>query len=129
MQVDRVQLTRLVSLLSAVLLLGACEREAQISYSDNVRPILEEHCYGCHMEGGPGHQESGFKMASYEDLMKGTRYGPMINPGDSLTSNLYILVAGKADPSIKMPHGGATKLDRGEIDTIRIWIDQGAKNN
>ena len=42
---------------------------------------------------------------SYDSVMKGTKYGPVIVPGDSLSSSLYLLVAGKVHSSIWMPHG------------------------
>ena len=60
--------------------------------------------------------------------MKGTQYGPVIVAGDSASSTLYRLVAGKVDKSIQMPHG-KEKLSSAEVATIENWIDQGAKNN
>jgi hypothetical protein len=60
--------------------------------------------------------------------MKGTKLGPVIVPGSAESSTLYRLVAGKADPKINMPHGKAP-LTPGEIETIRLWIDQGAMDN
>ena len=68
-------------------------------------------------------------METYEDFMRGTKYGPMVIPGDSAGSNLLVLMEGRADPSIKMPHGGLESVPQADIDTIRRWIDQGAKNN
>ena len=38
------------------------------------------------------------------------------------------LVAGKVDPSIRMPHGKQA-LSEEEILKIEYWIEQGAKNN
>jgi hypothetical protein len=128
MHIDRVFLLRTGIMVGTVLLLGACERELTISYSEDVRPILEANCLECHTAGGTGAEKSGFNMDSYAELMEGTRYGPMIEPGESGASNLYLLVAGRADPSIQMPHG-KEKLARADIETIRIWIDQGALNN
>ena len=40
-----------------------------------------------------------------------------------------MLVEGRADPSLKMPHGDAKPLEPTEIATIRQWVEQGAKNN
>ena len=68
-------------------------------------------------------------MSSYASVMQGTRNGPMVIAGDSLGSNLVVLMEGRADPSIKMPHGSATKVSAAEIETIKTWIDQGARNN
>jgi uncharacterized membrane protein len=46
-----------------------------------------------------------------------------------LTSVLVMLIEGRADPAIKMPHGGAAPLTDTEIKTIRAWVQQGAHNN
>jgi hypothetical protein len=110
-------------------LLSACASEETVSFSQDVRPILDQHCIACHQAGGAGEQASGFSMVSYEDLMKGTQFGPMIVPGDSLGSNMLVLMEGRADPSISMPHGNMKPVPQAEIETIRRWIEQGAKNN
>lgn len=108
---------------------AGCQKEQPVSYSQDIRPILNKYCIECHLAGGEGYVASGFKMDSYEDLMKGTRNGPMIIAGDSLGSNMLVLMEGRADPSIKMPHGKAISATKEELETIRRWIDQGAKNN
>ena len=46
-----------------------------------------------------------------------------------MTSVLVMLIEGRANPSITMPHGGADPLTETEIKTIRDWVEQGAKNN
>jgi uncharacterized membrane protein len=61
--------------------------------------------------------------------MKGTSFGPVVLPGDALASVLVMLIEGRADPSINMPHGGAKPLTQQQITTIRRWVEQGAKNN
>jgi len=110
-------------------LLAACGGEEPVSFAQDVRPILDQHCIACHTAGGAGQKASGFSMDSYEDLMKGTQAGPMIVPGDALGSNMLVLMEGRADPSISMPHGSMKPVPQNEIDTIRRWIEQGAKNN
>ncbi len=118
------------ALLSAVLLLVGCapkEAQRQLTYQADIRPILEKNCFECHLAGGQGYEKSGFLMDSYEHFMKGTKFGPVIHPGSSVSSSLYRLVAGKADPSIRMPHG-KNPLSEKDIETIKTWIDQGAKN-
>jgi len=44
------------------LALTACQSEDQISYADNVKPILGKYCMECHPAGGEGHVVSGFNM-------------------------------------------------------------------
>jgi hypothetical protein len=121
---------------NAALLIGAfavslasCQRsEETVSFSEDVQPILEENCLECHQKGGSGYEASGFSVASYEALMEGTKYGPVVKPGDSFTSAMNMLIEGRADPSIQMPHG-KDPLTEKEIEILRTWVDQGAKNN
>ena len=83
----------------------------------------------CHGVDGKGSEVSGFRMDTYESLMQGTKYGAVIKPGDSFSSALVMLVEGRVDPSIIMPHGEGPKPTQAEIDALKAWIDQGAKNN
>jgi hypothetical protein len=68
-------------------------------------------------------------METYEGLMKGTNFGAMIIAGDAEGSNMLVLMEGRADPSISMPHGQRDSIPTKDLQTIRSWIDQGAKNN
>jgi uncharacterized membrane protein len=114
----------------ALLQTAGCQRKpAPVSYATDVAPILETRCKSCHTPGQPGYVASGFDLQGYDSLMKGTRFGPVVLPGDPLTSALVMLIEGRADPSIKMPHAGAQPLTAEQIATIRRWVEQGAKNN
>ncbi len=101
--------------------------EKPLTYQADVKPIIDANCMECHVPGGPGYEKSGLRMDNYEGLMKGTKFGPVVVPGSSVGSTLYLLVAGKADPSIRMPHGKAA-LPEKDVATLAAWIDQGAKN-
>jgi hypothetical protein len=124
------KIARTLVLLSPVLaVLGCAEKPVQVSYSTDVKPFLEKYCLRCHGEGGEGSKASGFRMVSYEALMQGTKYGPVIKPGDSFSSVLVMLAEGRADPSISMPHDEGEAPTQAEIDVVKAWIDQGAKDN
>lgn len=114
--------------ISATMLLTACGTEQQVSYKATIKPIIDKHCAECHLPGGAGTLASGFLLDSYENLMKGTKFGPVIVAGDSLSSSLYRLVAGHVDKSIRMPHS-KDPMPESEISAIGKWIDQGAMNN
>ncbi len=116
-------------LLLILLALSGCKKEESISYAQDVKPIIDNYCIECHATGGKGFEASGFNLESYEGLMKGTRNGPMVIAGDSAGSNMLVLMEGRADPSISMPHGKMKGATGRELDTIRKWIDQGARNN
>jgi hypothetical protein len=117
-------------LLAGALLLTACTQQPrQVSFKEEVRPILDKNCAECHLPpDGQGYVKSGFSVASYQDLMKGTKFGAVIKPGDSMTSALVMLVEGRASPSIQMPHG-KEPLSPKEIQVIKTWVNEGAKDN
>jgi hypothetical protein len=114
-------------MLICLLMLGACAPR-DVSYSSDVQPILKQYCLECHVPGGAGYLASGYDMSSYESFMKGGQFGAFVIPGDPLDSNLIILVEGRAHPSIRMPHG-REKLSESEIEVLKAWVQQGAKNN
>ncbi|HSV29513.1 MAG TPA: c-type cytochrome domain-containing protein [Candidatus Omnitrophota bacterium] len=106
----------------------AFAKEEPVSFAEDVQPVLQMRCVMCHQPGQEGYEKSGFDLTSYEGLMKGTKHGPMIVPGDPYTSNLVVLVEGRADKSLQMPHG-KKKLNSCDRELLRKWIKQGAKNN
>ena len=120
--------TPLIAALTVALLAGCSMGPAPVSYKSEVKPLIDKYCLECHVPGGDGATASGFVVDSYEAVMKGTKYGPVIVAGDSLSSTFYRLVAGKVDPSIRMPHGKEALTEQ-EIATIERWILEGAKNN
>lgn len=118
-----------LAILVSIAVAGCHKEEKTVSFSRDVKPIIDKYCIECHLPGGEGNVASGFDIESHETLMAGTRNGPMIIAGDSLGSNMLVLMEGRADPSIKMPHGKPVGATQEELDTIRLWIDQGAQNN
>jgi hypothetical protein len=99
-----------------------------MSFSEDVLPIFKGRCVGCHQPGGAGYEKSGLDLTSYEGLMKGTKFGPMVIPRDPDSSNLMWLLDWRASPQLRMPHG-SKKLSTCDRDAIRGWIRAGAKNN
>lgn len=90
-------------------------------YTREVRPIFEKYCFTCHFSGV---KMGVFELGTYQELMKGGHNGQAVVPGNSGESRLYQMVSGKAQPY--MPMDGR-KLAAGELETLRKWIDGGAK--
>lgn len=115
--------------------LFGCERE--VSFTDDVQPILISACIVCHSESTEGYEASGFSLSDYDAVMKGTRFGKVVVPGSRMSSSLYLVVAHKTAPEIHMPphHEDALAEGRGvsltdeQVEIIGAWIDEGAKNN
>jgi uncharacterized membrane protein len=114
----------------SVVALAACGgAEPTVSFATQVKPILENNCVGCHVAGGQGYEVSGLALDNYAALMAGTRFGKVVLPGNPRDSVLNMLVEGRADPSISMPHGNQRKLFKEEVETLRLWVKQGANDN
>ena len=113
--------------------LTACEKAEQaqprkISFANDVDPIIQKHCAECHAAGLPGALATGFVTDTYQSIMNGTLSGQIVNPGSARTSSLYILISGKDNLAVTMPHG-KEPLETGDIEIIRAWIDSGAMEN
>lgn len=114
---------------AGVLVAAGCSREEPpVSYAKDVQPLLNARCTACHAPGLPGYEASGLDTSSYAAVMKGTKFGEIVIPGDPLSSTLTMLVEGRADPSIRMPHGDQ-ELPDAEKKILRDWVQQGARNN
>ncbi len=119
----------------ASLLVAGCEKP--VSYKRDIRPILVMNCLECHDGKGEGSVASGFSVQTYDSLMQGTKYGPVIVPGSAVSSSLYRMVSDRVDPKIQMPprhqeslaNGRGEPLHEVQIRNIELWIDQGARNN
>jgi len=126
--------------------ISACDRN-KVSFSADIQPILNASCLECHNDAikgttgedavGEGALISGFSVSNYESVMQGTALGPVVIAGSSLSSALYLVVAGKTAPEIRMPphhseswaDGRGTPLSAAQIASISAWIDQGALDN
>ena len=106
----------------------ACAQQTQLSYASDIAPIFRGWCVSCHQPGGQGYAASRLDLTTYQGLMKGTEFGPMVIPGQPDVSNLIVLIEGRAAPEIRMPlgHKPLPSCLRRDIWT---WIFQGAKDN
>ena len=106
----------------AVLRIGStgAAPSVEVSYANDVRPILESRCASCHM--GEFVSE-GLDMDTYESLMAGSQNGPVIIPGDANDSLLIEKVT-----EGEMPKRGP-KLTPTQIQLLKDWINAGALNN
>src|SRR5579883_401485 len=115
-------------LLCTVIALGLAARAASAdgskpTYDDDVLPVLKQSCVNCH---GNDKQKGGLNLASFTAMMQGGSSGAVVTPGDPDKSRLFTLSAHKEEP--KMPPNSA-RMDQARLDTLRLWIEQGAREN
>ena len=92
------------------------------SYNRDVRPILSNKCFACH---GP---DSGNRAAELRLDTEAGAHEWSVVPGAADESEVLVRVT-TDDPDLQMPPLEAKKprLTKKEIDTLRRWIDAGAK--
>jgi hypothetical protein len=93
-----------------------------IDYVRDVKPILSRRCYTCH---GALKQKNGLRLDTAALAAEGGDGGPAVVAGKSDESLLIDAITG-ANGVPKMPPEGEP-LKPEEIETLRKWIDQGAK--
>src|SRR5439155_7449339 len=91
---------------------------ASVSFVNDVAPILNARCGGCHIQKASGQ----FSMATFETLMKGPmKSGKVIFPGDVKNSVLIEKIDQK-----EMPPSAAGIPDK-ELATLTRWVQEGAR--
>jgi len=95
-------------------------QHAEVSFANDIRPLLQNRCASCHTGK---FVNQGLDMGTYDSLMAGSEYGPVIVPGDANGSLLVEKVT-----SGEMPKRGP-KLTPAQIALIVDWINAGAPDN
>jgi len=92
---------------------------SQLLYEKDVRPIFKAMCFHCH--GEEPELAGGIDTRLVRLMVAGGDSGPGLVPGNSSDSLLW-----KRIESDEMPEG-AKKLTPKEKETIKLWIEHGAK--
>ena len=92
-----------------------------VLFQEDILPILQANCavQGCHAGPNP---RVGLNLETYAGFEKGSRGGPVFNPGNSKGSKVIQRIDGGG-----MPPAGPLAKD--QIQLFKDWIDEGAKNN
>lgn len=123
-------------LLSPVLfMLSAAQAADTVSFADQILPMLEAQCGGCHMTGDePGGLALIADMARPSLLKASSQQNalPIVAPGDPERSYLILKLEDRhleaGGQGVRMPFG-APPLDDAFISQLRNWISQGAPDN
>lgn len=102
------------------------QAEDKVDYATQVQPILEGFCYECHGEDRT-RREADLRLDIKERAFADLGGYPNIAPGDPDDSELYIRVSSEFAEMRMPPYEAGTQLTEEQIETIRLWIEQGAE--
>jgi hypothetical protein len=102
---------------------SADNTKASIDFDREVRPILSDNCFACH---GPDENQRKSKMRFDTKDGAFAKQG-VITPGDASKSRLYQRISSKDQDMVMPPPSSEHKLTEKQIETIRRWIDEGAR--
>ena len=104
------------------LVLVAMSAIAEVSYHEQIVPILKRSCQGCHH---PGDANGDLIVTTYAELQRGGMAGEAIIPGKPDESLLIKLISGD-EPA--MPQN-QEPLSTEEVALFRQWILEGAQDD
>ena len=98
---------------------------SNVSFSEYIQPVFFVKCAtsGCHDDGN---RAGGLSLTSWAN----TTIDPsVVFPGKPNNSKLVWAIEGQAGIPPMPPTGFARPLTVNQIQGIRIWVEEGAKNN
>lgn len=97
-----------------------------VYYLKEVRPLLAQHCYQCH---GPDEavRKGKLRLDRKEDAFAERNSHHAIVPGDLDNSQVWERITTTDEEHRMPPAGSAHTLTKKQIDTLKAWIEQGAK--
>ncbi|MDQ3623935.1 MAG: DUF1549 domain-containing protein, partial [Verrucomicrobiota bacterium] len=108
--------------------LGAsnCLAAATLDYNRDIRPLLSENCFACHGFDEKA-REAKLRLdvaeAAYADYDGTTP----LTPGDLAKSEVWLRINSEDPDEIMPPPKSHKKLTAADKETIKRWIEQGAK--
>ncbi len=99
----------------------ASAAQGPISYAQQVAPIFQNRCSDCH--SGDTSDSANLDLSTYDNVMKGSKYGTVVEAGEPDSSLLIEMVESGEMPQDNDP------VPPEEIELIRSWIAAGAENN
>jgi len=91
----------------------SCADTVNVSFAASIQPLLRASCFSCH---GNGSSEGSVSLDSYDDVK-------------ALAASGRLLGSISHSAGFDAMPLGADKLDDSSIDAVRIWIDEGTRNN
>ena len=93
----------------------AADSAAQLTFADDIRPIISQHCTACHQPG----QAAPFELLSYDDVVR--RLSQIVD-----VTTRRLMPPWLPEPG-ETPFVGERRLSDGQIEMLATWAAAGAQ--
>ncbi len=115
---------RLPLTVAALALLASASSAAGPDFARDVLPILSDHCFQCHGPAEKG-RKADLRLDTEADALRTDN--PVIVPGKSMDSEIIKRMLTTDETEVMPPPKANKPLTAKQIDTLKAWIDGGAK--
>ena len=120
-------MNRLVLLPILIASAASLHAAGTISFNRDIRPILSENCFACH-GFDPKHREGDLRLDTFEGATEDRDGARGIVPGDLSKSDAWQrIISEDKDEVMPPPKSHKPPLTAKQRETIKAWIEQGAK--
>jgi hypothetical protein len=120
-------MNRLVLLPILIVTASSLHAAGTISFNRDIRPILSENCFACH-GFDPKHREGDLRLDTFEGATQDRDGARGIVPGDLSKSDAWQrIISEDKDEVMPPPKSHKPPLTAKQRETIKAWIEQGAK--
>ncbi len=104
------------------------DRTEPVSYAKEIAPAFKRSCLACH---NANKAKAGLDLESVEKMLAGSDDGPVIVPGKSAESFLFLCSTHREDPVMPPENNkaNAPDLTPEELALLARWIDEGAEDD
>ena len=95
--------------------------DARVSFNNDIRPLLSNHCYRCH---GPDENErkAGLRLDSFEGATKDNDGFKALVAGNIEDSELIYRIISEDPDEVMPPPKAGNKLSKDQIELIKQWL-------
>lgn len=100
--------------------------KAEVSFNNDIRPLLSNHCYRCH---GPDENDrkAGLRLDTFEGATQDHNGIKALVPNDIDESEIIYRITSSDPDEVMPPPEAGEKLNDEEINKIKKWISKGGK--
>ncbi len=114
--------------LAQPLSIASIDQKELVSYAKDIAPVFKKSCIACH---NATKAKAKLNLENVSVMMKGSDNGEVIVPGNANDSLVFLQASHQEEEFMPPPKNksNAPNLSPNELALLKLWIDQGAKDD